>query len=234
MRYIRLLLLLFSALLLTSCWRGYTTYVPEPPRTPEERRYHEIWQSTVGVLKKYGYQPEFQDKREGILTTYGVTSGHLLEEIWSKDHSTIKDVGENSLHTIYRAVRVRFIRSGDNNFDITVEVAKARSNMPEAHVTDSSEVLSLSNRTMRAPPSMTFNDLAEPPVIKKGTPLPENYRHYRNKLDREEYQVLVPLGRDSSLEQWLAREIRAAAGLPQSGLVYRDPDKPSSPPSPKD
>ena len=136
-----------------------------------------------------------------MLTTYAESSGHLLEEIWRKDHTSFRDIGENALQNIYRAVRVRLHRASGDRFDVDVEVAKARSNTSEMEATDPSH---LRKGGKRMPRKMTFDEL-------------------RIKGDID--SPIVPLGWDYALADRIARDIRAASGLPAEGLAPLNPAK---------
>ncbi len=189
------LFLLLAAGALVSCGINYRAPVQRPPETPAEQHYRRLWETTVGVLRDYGFEPEYQDRRNGLLTTYAESSGHLLEEVWRKDYTSLVEAGENTIQTIYRAARVRFQHAAGDRFDVQVTVAKARSNTPEAQITDASEYVAFGRGRM--PRRMTFDEL---------------------RRARGERAPLVPLGRDDGLADRIARDIRAAAGLPAGGF----------------
>lgn len=189
------LVALIAAGPLGSCSINYRAPVQRPPETRAEEHYRRLWETTVGVLREYGFEPEFQDRRNGLLTTYAESSGHLLEEAWRKDYTSLVEAGENTVQTIYRAARVRFHHAAGDRFDVQVTVAKARSNTPEAQITDASEVVAFGRGRM--PRRLTFDELRRA----EGKQAP-----------------LVPLGRDDGLADRIARDIRAAAGLPAGGF----------------
>jgi hypothetical protein len=196
---------MFLILLATACNPGYLKPVERPPATVAEQNYKTLWDSAIAVVKDFGFRPEYQDQRGGLLTTYAVLSGHLLEETWHRDHSSLRDIRENSIQNILRAVRVRFHRIDDDRFDVTVEVAKARSNLPEPQVTDSSEMISLNWATPGLPQRLVFEDLTKKTRHSPGSD-----------------PIVVPLGRDRPLAETIQAEIRITAGLPASGYLAPD------------
>jgi len=179
----------------TSCGVNYRAPVQRPPRTEMERNYNNTWEAVRTTLRYYGFEPEYQDRRNGIITTYAESSGHFLEEMWKKDHTSPLGAVENSVQNIYRAVKVKLHRAPGDRFDVEVAVAKARSNVPEAQVTDACEVIYARSDSM--PRKMTFQEL----LVPQGDPSP-----------------VVPMGWDERLADMIIADIRESAGLPLRGL----------------
>ncbi|HDY64781.1 MAG TPA: outer membrane protein assembly factor BamC [Phycisphaerae bacterium] len=205
--YVRLII--FSTLILGSlgggCTPRYTKPLQREPATQEERNFQRLWESARTVLKKYSFPLDRQDRRDGIITTEAVAGGHLFE-FWRKDAATVFSYKENTVQTIMRAARVTIHRLEDSKdeFDFKVEVLMARTNRPQPQLTSSSQ-------TMRMPTSrlgrLKFDDLRY-----------ERQAAGEGNADRRR-DLIVPLGRDSDLESYIADDIRnaAAAYEPQGG-----------------
>ena len=187
------------------CTPQHTKPLQREPATQEERNFLRLWESTRTVLKKYSFPLDRQDRRDGIITTRAVAGGHLFE-FWRKDAATIFSYKENTVQTILRAARVTIHRleGSEDEFDFKVEVFMARTNRPQPQLTNSSQTMRIRTSALRR---LKFDDLRyERQVAEEG------------KADWQR-DLIVPLGRDTDLEGYIADDIRnaAAAYEPQGG-----------------
>jgi len=199
----------------------HTASLERPPKTAAERNFQTVWRASRGVLKKYYFPLDRQDRRAGIITTDAVTGGHLFE-LWRKDAATAFHYRENTVQTIYRAAKVTIRRvKGADKFDVDVEIAMARSDAKAPQLTTSSQVGHLS--AIRKHSVLKFNDLIREPDL---TTKPADALRYRRKPEQttKEAEALryrlpklpectvVPLGRDTDLEMHVLQKIRDRAG----------------------
>jgi hypothetical protein len=195
---------------LVGCVPEHTKPLEREPATAAERNFEALWRASKDVLKKYDFPIDRQDRRAGVITTYAVPSGHLFE-LWRRDAATAFHYQENTVQNILRAARVTIRRQGpeSNQYDFQVEVVMARSNLPPTQLTDTSQLLGMQFRGL---PELRFHDLQRRSNRDTAQPmLPPRKRDERNRL--------VPLGRDSDMEMYLARDIRE---LSQTFETYRD------------
>lgn len=101
-----------------------------------EREY--LWDATLSVLRKMEFQPDRQDRAQGIITTLPMTSKQWHEP-WRQDVKGGYELAQASLHTIRRQVTVRFVREGTWRVDVQVDVY--RLNAPESQITTASSAI---------------------------------------------------------------------------------------------
>ena len=117
--------------------------VPAAKPIGAERNFEALWQASRQVLKKYYFQLDRQDRREGIITTVPLTGKQPLE-FWRGDAATAYSLAENSIQTIYRFATVRITRKGESGVYLhAVEVQVARSNRQTVQVSSTSEAYDL-------------------------------------------------------------------------------------------
>ncbi len=202
-------MIIFSMLILGALGEGcipkHTKPLQREPATQEERNFQALWESTRAVLKKYSFPLDWQDRRDGIITTRAVAGGHLFE-FWRKDAATIFSYKENTVQTIMRVARVTIhrIEGSEDEFDFKVEVLMARSNRPQPQLTNSSQTMRMRTSALK---QLKFDELRY-----------ERQEEGKENADRRR-DLIVPLGRDTDLESYIADDIRnaTAAYEPQGG-----------------
>jgi hypothetical protein len=230
-----LILVALAAGVLTGlgCTPKYTAPMQRPPETIAGRNFQTLWDAARTTLKDYRFPLYRQDRRDGVITTRAVASSHGLEQLWRKDAATMFHLQENTFHTVYRAARVRITRvAGTDEFDFSVEVAMARSDVDQQVPTASSELATGlarrggGRRGGSSTEQLVYHDLLSQ-SIPPGLNVPGGSRFGAQ---------LVPLGRDQDLEFILAREIRQRAGLAHRALPQEQatpiPTEPAEPVEP--
>lgn len=94
-----------------------------------------LWAAALSVLRKHDFQPDRQDKTQGVITTLPSTSMQW-GEFWRRDVADTYSYGESSLHTMQRQATIRFVKS--NGWTVEVQVDVYRLNMPESQITTAS------------------------------------------------------------------------------------------------
>jgi len=116
---------------------------PVPPETATTSEINEsdreyLWDATLSVLRKMDFQPDRQDRAQGVITTLPTTSKQWHEP-WRQDVKGGYELAQASLHTIRRQVTVRFVREGAWRVDVQVDVY--RLNVPESQITSASSAI---------------------------------------------------------------------------------------------
>ncbi|MBI5725283.1 MAG: hypothetical protein HZA50_15090 [Planctomycetes bacterium] len=196
-------IILFAGVLLAAlagCEPGHTNkVVADPKLAPAERNYQAVWDAACQVLDDYYFQLDRQDRRAGVITTYPLT-GKQWFEFWRKDAVTDDDGLENSLHAIYRVVKIRIAptRDDETRFLAAVEVQVYRSNRPNPGESGFSEALSMLSVSK-------FSERRQPEGLPSGYLMDETGKAVIEKA------YLTDLGRDRNLEQQLAARINASS-----------------------
>ena len=177
----------------------------EPTLTPAQRNFDAVWRASLDVLRRYHFPIRRQDRRAGVITT-GQTTGKQFFEIWRDDAGTGFHVAENSLQTMYRKATVTvWAKEGQPDvYEAGVTIELVRSDMDSFQVTSTSEAYSIftfpggrgsfvvtdeiKRQSRRADDAGQDDSHATPP---KG---------------------IVPLGRDTALEDRIAGKIADTAG----------------------
>ena len=177
--------------------------------TPRERNFETLWMSARRTLRRYNFEVDRQDRREGLMTTKAL-QGSQMAEFWRKDGATWYTKRENSLQPIMRAVKIQVVPvEGTDKFDFTVQVAMARLNRMPPQLTSSSQLRGAHAEGQL--PSLKYADLIrldaedDLPAAKAGN------QYIQRHLDPDE--MITPLGWDPDLAEDIARDIRAHAGL---------------------
>ncbi|MBT7170589.1 MAG: hypothetical protein HN909_02340 [Phycisphaerales bacterium] len=216
-------LLTLSLLLVAGCpTPPHTVTDPRLPTDPAEREYELLWQASRRTLMDYGFTLDWQDRREGLMSTRALSSGHLLESAWRRDASNLYYLRENALHNMFRAVEVQIERTPAGSYTFAVRVALARSNAKPNMVTDTStitedledEVAETSTPSRSAYKDRSFalrnryvyEDLIRPTLL-----TPEQKR--RMAIGQDSPRVFTPLGFDLTMSDLIANEISAKCGV---------------------
>jgi len=96
------------------------------------------WDAALAVLRKHDFQPDRQDRAQGVITTLPTTSMQWGEP-WRQDVADGYSFVESSLHTIQRKATIRFIHDpGATDWTVQVQVDVYRLNVPESQITTAS------------------------------------------------------------------------------------------------
>lgn len=177
-------LLLFAALILAP----FACHRPVRPQEPtasavDETQLDALWATALSVLQKHDFQPDRQDRAQGIITTLPVTSMQW-GEAWRQDVADSYSYLESSLHTVQRKVTIRFVH--DTTWRLEVQVDVYRLCMPDSQLTSASSCLqAFSGVLPEATGTMTL----------RGTPR----------------RTWVHLGRDGAMESRLLNRILASS-----------------------
>lgn len=167
---------------LCSCAKHTQPIVPAPQMSAEEARFETAWTSVQDVLRRYNFELNRVDRRDGVITTEPLV-GRQWFEFWRKDAATRYDCLESSLQTIYRQATVCVDRAGQPS----VEVRTYRSDRQAPQITNTSEAYGL------------FAISGEGRSRAKLLP---NYGR-----DEDPQARMVALGRDADLEGRLSADI---------------------------
>ena len=148
-----------------------------------------LWWTTLSVLEKHDFQPDRQDRAQGIITTLPTTSMQW-GEFWRQDVADAYSYGESSLHTMQRQATVRFIH--DSAWRVEVQVDVYRLCMPDSQLTTASSVFQAFSGVLPE---------SEGTLTIRGTPR----------------RTWVRLGRDGAMEQRLLNRILASSAAGFAG-----------------
>ncbi len=176
--------LIVAALALFSSPGCQQPYQPDSPTfaTSPGADFDALWDAALRVLRRRGFEPDRQDRAEGVIVTAPATTRQWFE-FWRRDAVDAYSVLEASLHTIQRRVTVRIPRD-PIGVDVQVEVLRLMT--PERQVTTASGGLNL---------------------FASAVPTTEGERVVRS-ADAIGWE---PLGRDAALEQAILDQILRAA-----------------------
>lgn len=178
---------------------------PEPTLTPAQRNFDAVWRASLDVLRRYHFPIRRQDRRAGVITTGRIT-GKQFFEIWRDDAGTAFHVAENTLQTMYRKATVTvWAKQGQPDvYEAGVTIELVRSDMESFQVTSTSEAYTI---------------FAFPGGRGSFVVTDEIKRQPRQPDDADESEShatppkgTVPLGRDTALEDRIARTIADTAG----------------------
>jgi len=198
-----------------------TPVVPPREMTDAERNFEAVWQASLHVLGRYGFQIDRQDRRTGIITALPLTGKHYFE-LWRRDAVTAFDLAENTLQTIYRTatVTVRSKPDRPDQYEATVGILVARSDQEAFQVTNTSEAYDLFISAMghgRIDFLMQYGEEEETEQGRAQTPEEKAAERIDELAAGKAVPPAVPegivlLGRDEKLEARVAAAIAAAAG----------------------
>ncbi len=217
------ILLTLSLLLAIGCTPpAHTVDRPRLPKDAAEREYELLWQASRKTLMKYGFELEWQDRRNGVLSTRAMSSGYLFESAWRHDATNLYYLGENAMHNMYRAAEVTIERTAAGGYTFAVQVAMARSNAKPRLITDPSTLTTaLQGDITKTKPSRraykdrayalrdryVYEDLIRPTQL-------TDEQKYRMTVGQSRPQVFTPLGHDRTMGDLIAKEISALCGVP--------------------
>jgi hypothetical protein len=145
--------------------------------------YDALFDVCLDALREQGFQPDRLDRRQGVITTFPITSQQYFE-FWRRDVATAYDLMEASLATIRRRVEIRFdggAEAPDQKLVVTVQ--RERLSTPDRQYNSSAAAYRVFGRVL---PSTTGKTIVPA---------------------RDD--VWVPLGRDEALERRLLDAITA-------------------------
>ena len=176
--------LLFAALLVAPSACHQPVRPTEPTASAiNESELDALWATSLSVLQKHDFQPDRQDRAQGIITTFPVTSMQW-GEAWRQDVADSYSYLEASLHTIQRKATIRFIH--DTSWRLEVQVDVYRLCMPDSQITSpSAAIQSFSGVLPETTGTMTI----------RGTPR----------------RTWVHLGRDGAMESRLLNRILSSS-----------------------
>ncbi len=117
---------------------------PVPPAEPTagviggETDLDALWDRTLVILRRHGFEPDRQDRAMGVITTLPTTSMQWHEP-WRQDVADGYSLLDSSLHTTQRLVTVRFVKTEEWSMDVQVDVQ--RLSTPETQISTASSVL---------------------------------------------------------------------------------------------
>ena len=105
--------------------------------------FEDLWETILRVLRRADLRPDRQDRREGIITTFPVTSQQWFE-FWRNDAMGAYQWAESSMQTVQRQAVVRIRRLPEpGRYRVTVKVDVFRFSTPERQVTTPSGALAM-------------------------------------------------------------------------------------------
>lgn len=103
--------------------------------------FDQAWDETLDVLREYNFEPDRQDVRAGVITTFPVVSQQWFE-FWRADAQGWDQWLESSLHLLRRWVEVRFQPAPDG-YTMLLTVYIERKSQPERQATTASGALQI-------------------------------------------------------------------------------------------
>ena len=113
------------------------------PTTEAARQFEARWQASLKVLRSYRFKIDLQDRRRGLIKTKPMMARYLFE-FWRHDATSMYDLAEGAMHTIYvvASVHVTRVQPEGDDYKLEVVVNRVRSNQIEAQSTGSAGVQS--------------------------------------------------------------------------------------------
>jgi len=185
---------------------------PSGPTTADERNFQAVWQASLDVLRRYGFEVDppaaRQDRRDGLIVTPPLV-GRQWFECWRRDAAGAHDVTETSLQTIFRTATVRVSRTAPNagTFRADVEVQVVRADRLSPQIASASDIYEMF--------VMPGVEKHESKMILQAKPV--------DPADQ------VSLGRDEKLESKMMNEIQAKAQSQRAGGIVQSPIKSTTP-----
>jgi hypothetical protein len=111
------------------------------PTTEAGRQFEARWQASLKVLRSYRFKIDLQDRRRGLIKTEPMMARYLFE-FWRSDASSLYDVAEGTMHTVFviASVNVTRIQPDGDDYTLDVVVHRVRSNKVEAQIVGSAGV----------------------------------------------------------------------------------------------
>lgn len=176
----------------------------EPTLTPAQRNFDAVWRASLDVLRRYHFPVKRQDRRAGVITT-GQITGKQFFEIWRDDAGTGFNLAENSLQTMYRRATVTvWAKEGQPDvYEAGVTIELVRSDMDSFQVTSTSEAYSIF-----AFPGGRGSFVVTDEIKRKAREADDAGQDDSHATPPKD---IVPLGRDTALEDRIAGKIADAA-----------------------
>ncbi|MEO6434498.1 MAG: hypothetical protein ABIP55_01900 [Tepidisphaeraceae bacterium] len=150
--------------------------------------FETLWRACEDAARRFGFRPDRQDFRRGVLTTEPLISKQFFE-FWRGDVVTASDLADSSIATHRRTLRFEIQKAGDDKFTATPRVVVERHAQSERPVTSS---VYLRNVFRTQKPRDRSYGTAE---TDRGVYLPRQYWY--------------ATGRDEALEQQVARKVES-------------------------
>jgi hypothetical protein len=134
-------------------------------------QFQSLWNACLEEARRYNFQIDRQDYRDGIILTKGVISKQLLEP-WRHDSGTAYDVLENSMSTISRTLQFQITHEPDGTYRAVPKVLVMRLTVLERRITSAVEYRSFfaGPESLRSQTSVT-TDVEENVPIRYYTPI---------------------------------------------------------------
>lgn len=145
--------------------------------------YDRLWTACDAAARRYGFTPDVQNYRQGVMTSKPLTSKGV-GEFWRRDVLDSDDLAHSTLATYRRTIRYDINKTPDDQYEVGVKVLVERSSQFERRVTTG---IQFRDAFGLYPPGMEFR-------ADDGTELPAQYWY--------------ATGRDTTLENALAETIR--------------------------
>jgi len=187
-----------GAVLASGCVR------PEPPQEPTAAQVEDpdlvaLWDAALSVLSRLELTPNRQDRANGVIETFPVTSQQVWE-FWRRDVADPYSLAAANLQSIQRQATVRFLRADDGGpWRIDVRVEVTRIHVPERQMTATSAALGLYSAVL---------------------PTTEGLM-----LEQAGSRTAEPLGRDGAMERFILERILRVARA-ESTEPMPDADEP--------
>ncbi len=130
------LLCVLVAALAAGCQRPIQSESPTAALVdvPDREQLDFLWDTCLRVLRRYGLQPDRQDRRAGVITTGPVTVPNWFE-LWRPDMPRGFQFAEANLSTIRRVACIKLEPlEAANDYRLTTEVNLQRHSTPERQV----------------------------------------------------------------------------------------------------
>ncbi len=180
-------------LIITGCSRcegtDWTAGVEKPEVVIPKAEIDLVWDEVLDVLREHYFEPDFQNRRAGIILSHPEVSQQPFE-FWRADARGWCQWAESALHTVRRQVEIQFVPA-DDHYDLDVLVHVQRKSQLERQVTTASGTLT---------------------IFRDNVPL-----YTGQRLKEGDGVHWVDLGRDERLERYLLeRIIRRISFEPES------------------
>jgi hypothetical protein len=193
---------------LAGCGNHREPIVDSQGAAPVDPRFEATWQAALGVLGEYRFQIDRKDKRAGVITTRPLLGRHGLE-FWRRDATTMQELLEGTLQTVYRAATVRIMPDPkrEGGYVALVEVKVSRPGRQETEIVGAGEAYDQFTDTYEDD-DYTRRERAKA----RRRDLREQGEYATGDGDAEDGDPeLVRLGSESGLARELADEIRREA-----------------------
>lgn len=148
------------------------------------RNFDALWDACRDAVQDDGFLVDRRDYREGLMTTFPLTSKQAYE-FWRNDVISPHDLAQSTLGMLRRTVRITFTREPDGSFVATPRVLVERNELIERRITSVDQYTSAF--------SVQAQDVARE-TAKSGAEIPAEFWY--------------PIGRDTAVEKQIAQSAR--------------------------